>query len=166
MLRCKVWRTNLFTIVDLLTTPNFIALWQRLIDFSKLNLKGRGDWKRAQIFCAAGNFFSLKKTDQKRPFWALFGKFWPKNRVFSARAPPSKLIYIGAKGPFRKTWKSVIQKGYLNIVHCRFAHHAKFHCNMTMLYKLFKIEFERGELEKSRFYKVNYQYQICLSWPG
>ena len=47
MLRCKVWRTNLFTVVDLFTTPNFIALWQRWKDFSKLNLKGR-HWKRAQ----------------------------------------------------------------------------------------------------------------------
>ena len=26
MLRCKVWRTNLLTVVDLFTTPNFIAL--------------------------------------------------------------------------------------------------------------------------------------------
>ena len=34
---------------------------------------------------------------------------------------------------------------------CRFVHHAKFHCNMTMLYNLFKIDFERGggKLEKS-----------------
>ena len=28
MLRCKVSRTNLFKIVDLFTTPNFIALWK------------------------------------------------------------------------------------------------------------------------------------------
>ena len=27
---------------------------------------------------------------------------------------------------------------------CRFVHHAKFHCIMTTLSKLFKIEFERG----------------------
>ena len=33
---------------------------------------------------------------------------------------------------------------------CRFVHHAKFHCDMTMLNKLFKIEFERGGQEKSR----------------
>ena len=31
----------------------------------------------------------------------------------------------------------------------RFVHHAKFHCIMITLNKLFKIEFERGELEKS-----------------
>ena len=37
---------------------------------------------------------------------------------------------------------------------CRFVHHAKFHCIVTTLNRLFKIEFERGggELEKSRFY--------------
>ena len=33
---------------------------------------------------------------------------------------------------------------------CWFIHHAKFHCMMTTLNKLFKFEFERGELEKSR----------------
>ena len=35
---------------------------------------------------------------------------------------------------------------------CRFDHHAKFHCIMTTLNKRFKIEFERGELEKSFYY--------------
>ena len=30
-----------------------------------------------------------------------------------------------------------------------FVHHAKFHCIMTRLNKLFKVEFERGEPEKS-----------------
>ena len=33
---------------------------------------------------------------------------------------------------------------------CRFVHHAKFHCIMTTLIKLFKNEFERGKLEKSQ----------------
>ena len=32
---------------------------------------------------------------------------------------------------------------------CRFVHHAKFHCIMTTLKRLFKIEFEREALEKS-----------------
>ena len=39
-----------------------------------------------------------------------------------------------------------------SVQNCRFVHHAKFHCNLTTLNKLFKIEFERlggGELEKS-----------------
>ena len=31
---------------------------------------------------------------------------------------------------------------------CRFVHHAKFHCIMTTVNKLFKIEFERGETGK------------------
>ena len=34
---------------------------------------------------------------------------------------------------------------------CRFVHHAKYHCLMTTLIKLFEIEFEKGgELEKSQ----------------
>ena len=33
---------------------------------------------------------------------------------------------------------------------CRFVNHAKFPCIMTTLKKFFKVEFERGELEKSR----------------
>ena len=32
---------------------------------------------------------------------------------------------------------------------CRFVHHAKFHCIMTSLNKLFKIELKGGGLEKS-----------------
>ena len=40
--------------------------------------------------------------------------FDQKNRVFSARAPPFKLVYIGAKGAFRKILGSVIKKGYQN----------------------------------------------------
>ena len=39
-----------------------------------------------------------------------------------------------------------------SVQNCRFVHHAKFHCIMTTLNKLFKIEFERwggGKLEKS-----------------
>ena len=37
------------------------------------------------------------------------------------------------------------------VQNCRFVHHAKFHCIMTTLNKLFKIEFERwgGKLEKN-----------------
>ena len=30
-----------------------------------------------------------------------------------------------------------------SVQNCRFVHHAKFHCIMTTLNKLFKIEFER-----------------------
>ena len=31
-----------------------------------------------------------------------------------------------------------------SVQNCRFVHHAKFHCIMTTLNRLFKIEFERG----------------------
>ena len=38
-----------------------------------------------------------------------------------------------------------------SVQNCRFVHHAKFHCIMKTLNRLFKTEFERGgELEKSR----------------
>ena len=49
---------------------------------------------------------------------------------------------------------------------CRFVQHAKIHCIMTTLNKLFKIEFERGELEKSQifvpsFEKIVTEYLCC-----
>ena len=47
MLRCKVWRTNLFTVVDLFTTPNFIALWRRLKRLFSIEFERGGNWKRA-----------------------------------------------------------------------------------------------------------------------
>ena len=31
-----------------------------------------------------------------------------------------------------------------SVQNCRFVHHAKFHCIVTTLHRLFKIEFERG----------------------
>ena len=37
-----------------------------------------------------------------------------------------------------------------SVQNCQFIHHAKLHCIMTSLNRLFKTEFERGELEKSR----------------
>ena len=37
---------------------------------------------------------------------------------------------------------------------CRFVHHAKFHCIMTLLNKLFKVEFERGETGKEPFFEL------------
>ena len=62
-----------------------------------------------QIFCAAGNFLK-KKNRSKTPF---LGTFWKiltkKTRFFGARSP-SKLVYIGAKGAFRKILGSVGQK--------------------------------------------------------
>ena len=57
----------------------------------------------------------LWKTGQKRRFSALFGNLWPKNCVFSARATPSKLVYIGSKA-FRKVIGSVNKNGSLKIV--------------------------------------------------
>ena len=36
-----------------------------------------------------------------------------------------------------------------SVQNCQFVHYANFHCSMTRLNRLFKIEFERGELEKN-----------------
>ena len=53
---------------------------------------------------------TLKKNRPKKAFLCTFWKMLTKNCVFSARAPPSNLVYIGAKGAFRKILKPVIQK--------------------------------------------------------
>ena len=37
-----------------------------------------------------------------------------------------------------------------SVPNCRFVHHAKLHCIVITLNRLFKSEFERGELEKGR----------------
>ena len=37
-----------------------------------------------------------------------------------------------------------------SVQNCRFVHHAKFHCIMTTLNELFKIEFERWGGERKR----------------
>ena len=51
-----------------------------------------------------------KKNSQKSRFWALFKTFWQKKlRFFGARSP-STLVFIGAKGAFRKILGSVGQK--------------------------------------------------------
>ena len=57
-----------------------------------------------QNFCAACKFL---KKQAKKSFWCTF---WIKNCVFSGRARPSKLLYIGAQGPFRNILRSVSQK--------------------------------------------------------
>ena len=66
-----------------------------------------------KIFCAAGKFL---KKQSKKPF---LGTFWkilcapPQSWYICALSParsPSKLVYIGAKGAFRKILRSVGQK--------------------------------------------------------
>ena len=49
---------------------------------------------------------------------------------------------------------------------CRFIHHAKFHCNITMLFKVFKIDFERGKLEKSPNVLVCTKWKCKMPWSG
>ena len=46
----------------------------------------------------------------KKTYLGAFSKFWTKNCVFSARALPSNLVYIDAKGASKKILGSVSQK--------------------------------------------------------
>ena len=52
----------------------------------------------------------LKKNSQKSRFWALFAKILTKKSRFFGAGSPSKLVYIGAEGAFRKILGSVCQK--------------------------------------------------------
>ena len=61
----------------------------------------------AKFTAPQANFW---KNSQKSRFWALLEKIWQKNRVFFGARSPSKLVYIGAKGAFRKILGSVGQK--------------------------------------------------------
>ena len=60
------------------------------------------------------NFLRRREIFEKRVKKAVFGhclkNFDKKNRFFLARAPPPNLVYIGAKGAFRKILGSVGQK--------------------------------------------------------
>ena len=63
-------------------------------------------------------FFELSQSTVLPLFWQsflrrrqIFEKFWQKNSIFFGARSPSKLVYIGAKGAFRKILGSVGQKG-------------------------------------------------------
>ena len=61
---------------------------------------------------------NFKNLGQKKAF---LGTFWiiltkSKNRVFFRARSHSKLVYIGAKGAFRKFLRSVTKNGYFKIV--------------------------------------------------
>ena len=61
-----------------------------------------------KIFCAAGKFL---KKQSKKPFLNTFWKILTKkSRFFFGARSPSKLVYIGAKGAFKKILGSVGQK--------------------------------------------------------
>ena len=57
----------------------------------------------------------IKKLSKKGVF-RQFLKILTKKLPFSARAPPSKLVYIDAEGAFRKNLGSVTKTGYLKII--------------------------------------------------
>ena len=62
------------------------------------------------------NFLRRSQNSEKQAFLGTFWKISTKNRVFTARAPPSKLEYSGAKGASRKFSGSVTKCGYPRIV--------------------------------------------------
>ena len=52
-----------------------------------------------------------------------------------------------------------------SVQNCRFVHHAKLHCIVATLNRLFKIEFERGGTGKEpHFYYGLYGFQ-AIFWP-
>ena len=52
-----------------------------------------------------------------------------------------------------------------SVLNCRFVHHAKLHCIVATLNRLFKIEFERGGTGKEpHFYYGLYGVQ-AIFWP-
>ena len=60
----------------------------------------------------------LKKKQSKKGVLSHFLEHFDQKKIIvSARAPPSKLVYIDVKGPIRKLLESVIKHGYLKIVH-------------------------------------------------
>ena len=65
ILRCKVWRRNLFTKARLLTMQNFITLWQRKVSFSnKENLEGYYSLNKDGDGCRVSENSRNQKTDQ------------------------------------------------------------------------------------------------------
>ena len=90
--------SKILTTFFFLGRPNwFFELSQSTV----LRLFWQNFLRRRQIF---------EKTVKKNRFWALFEKFWQKNCVFFGARSPSKLVYIGAEGAFRKILGSVRQK--------------------------------------------------------
>ena len=53
---------------------------------------------------------NFEKNSPKKGFLGTFWKSLTKKSRFSERAPPSKLVYFGAQGAFRKILGSVGQK--------------------------------------------------------
>ena len=74
-------------------------------------------YKVLKILCFGQIFLrcrqKFKKQAKKSVFRHFLEKFDKKNVFFSARAPPSKLLCIGAKGAFQKILGSNTINGYL-----------------------------------------------------
>ena len=85
-----------------------VDFWHRLFGFNFVALIFFYFWPNF-LRCRHQNF---EKTDPKYVFRIFFGKCLLRNCVFLARAPPapSKLVFLGAKGTFRKVEGSCSQK--------------------------------------------------------
>ena len=63
-----------------------------------------------QIFCTAGKFLKKKKQVKNAVFGHFLENVDKKNAFFFGARSPSKLVYIGSEGAFRKILGSVGQK--------------------------------------------------------
>ena len=97
--------TNISILIVTSVLPHLIKHFPFfLLTYVLVYLSHRGG---SRIFSRQANFW---KNSQKSHFWALFEKFWQKNRVIFGARSHSKLVYIGAKGAFRKILWSGGQK--------------------------------------------------------
>ena len=64
-------------------------------NFKIILIRSLGSWRQIAV---------LAKLSAKKFFSQFLGNFDQKIAFFSARAPPSKLVYIGAKGASRKNF--------------------------------------------------------------
>ena len=80
---------------------NFVEFFFELCQSTVLSLFWPNFLHRRQNF---------EKTFQKRRFWALFGKFWPKYCVFSTRAHPFKTSIYWRQRRFYKFFRVHHQK--------------------------------------------------------
>ena len=51
-----------------------------------------------------------------------------------------------------------------SVQNCRFVHHAKLHCIVTTLNRLFKIEFERGDWKRAKFRHLSVFLFSCVHY--
>ena len=108
---------NRFVLHTLQRNITHLAVITRKTNIKLAILKGGGgELEKSQALFRIGQIFFyitgefLKKNRPKRRFKALLDSYDQNFPVFFRRAPPSKLLYIGSKGTFRKTLASTSEK--------------------------------------------------------